>query len=228
MWGGVAIVVCLIIVGISVLLYKQKAKTPEEGYGASRDSVSSVLDGAIAVNNGSVPRLVLDMYSDPMCTNCVLFQTQFGQQMNKAIDEGKLQVNYHLVTVDNGNSMSGDYSTRAAGALLCVGADTAAPKGTFLKFYDELFSDGTQPQSDTGTDLSNQQLAALAKKDGAGAVAQACTSSGAQVPAAKSSADASSAALKKAVNGVPEIAVLQAGKPVNINSADWLSDLLGS
>ncbi len=227
-WGLVAVVVCAAIVVVSLLMYRSKAKTPDDGYGASRDSVSAVSDNAVIVTNGSSPKDAIDLYADAMCTNCSLFQQQFGQQINKAVDQGQLQVTYHLLDVDNGNSFSGNYSSRAAAALLCVGADTAAPRGTYLKFYGQLLSTGTQPQSGTGEDLTNAQLASLAGKAGATSPATQCVSSGARVAAAKSASSASVAVLNKVVGTTPELAVLSGGKAVNINSADWLTNLLAN
>src|SRR5699024_1961744 len=98
--------------------------------------------------------------------------------VNQAIDNGDLAVRYHMLNFLNRSSASGDYSTRAAGAALCV-AETGDGE-LFSKFHSTLFQQGTQPRENGSSDLSNEQLADVAKQVGADDGVAQCISDGAK------------------------------------------------
>ena len=111
----------------------------------------------------------IDLYEDGICPACQAFEGQFGQQIMKAVDDGKLTVRYHFLNFLDPKSASKDYSTRASAAFQCVGAVPAAeaPKGLFLNFHTTMFTSGTQPAEDGNADLSNADIATIALKTGA-------------------------------------------------------------
>ena len=65
------------------------------------------------------------------------------------------------------SSASGDYSRRAAGALLCVAQNSGSQPGVYMAFHSALFAPENQPEENGTSDPSNQQLADLAKSVGA-------------------------------------------------------------
>ena len=95
-----------------------------------------------------------------------------------------------------------------------------------LAFHSALFSPDHQPEESGSSDLTNEQLAALATSSGASAAAGQCVSSGQNVAAAEASATASSATLNAATGQVATPTVLRNGAPVSL-SVNWLGDLLG-
>ena len=103
------------------------------------------------------PRLTLDIYEDALCPICAEFERQYGQQINQAIDNGTLAVNYHMLNFLNKSSFSGDYSSRAAAALLCVAQQSGAQPGVYLAFHSALFSSDHQPEEGGSSDLTNER-----------------------------------------------------------------------
>ena len=224
--GGIAVVVLAVIVVVGVVIYKNRSAVQNDGYGPSTNSVSTMADGIVTVNNGTTPAVTIDVYLDALCPICQQFEHQYGQQIAQAVDQGKLQVRYQPVAILDSSSASKNYSTRAAAALLCVGADTAAPKGTFLKYLTHLYADDTKPAENGSTDLSNQQLADLAKGDGATATAVSCISSGANVALATATNATKESQMQAATGQVGTPTVLKDGTALDINSTDWLSKLI--
>ena len=225
--GGIAVVVLAIIVVVGVVIYKNRSAVQNAGYGPSTNSVSTVSSGVVTVNNGTTPAVTIDVYQDALCPICQQFEHQYGQQIAQEVDQGKLQVRYHMVTFLDTSSASKTYSTRAAAALLCVGADTAAPKGTFLKYLTHLYADDTKPEEGGSSDLSNQQLADLAKGDGATTTAVSCVSSGSNVALATSTNTTNQTEMQNATGAVQTPTVLHGGTPLDFNPTDWLTKLIG-
>lgn len=224
--GGVAVVVIIAIIVFGLVLNKKETEVQAEGYGASTQSVATVSDGVVTVAKaGSTPTATIDVYEDPLCPICAEFERQFGQQMNQAIDEGKLAVDYHTLTFLDPQSFSGDYSTRAAAALLCVAQEGGSKPGAYLAFHSTLFAAETQPEEGGSADLTNEQLAELATSAGAPAAAADCITGGTNVAAATSAAEASTASLSAATGRVATPTVLHNGAPVDLQ-VTWLSTLL--
>ena len=227
--GVVAVVVIAAIIIIGIVMNQKETAVQNAGYGASTKSVATESNGVVSVSNPSVtgtnPK-VIDLYEDALCPVCSEFESQFGQQINQAVDEGKLSVNVHMLTFLDPRSFSQNYSTRAAAALLCVAQEDGSTPGTYLGFHSALFATGTQPTEGGSSDLTDQQLADLATSKGASDAAAQCVTSGQNVAAATAADKSSSATLSTATGGqVATPTVVQNGVPVKI-SADWLTSLL--
>lgn len=230
--GIVAIVLIAIVIVVGLVLNKQGTAAPVTDHPRSTNSTASVDSGVVTVTvTGGRSTPTIDLFEDGICPKCQDFEAQYGQQVMKAVDEGKLTVRYHFLNFLNANSPSKDYSTRAGAAFQCVAAvpPASAPKGLFLNFHTMMFAAGTQPAEGGGSDLSNEQIAQIASKAGAPASAAACITSGAQIPASKAGADAAKAVLAKAVGGdgwgTPT--AMKDGALLGINDTDWLTKLLG-
>ncbi len=228
--GGIAVVVIIAIIVVGLVLYKKNTAVQGGGYGVSTQSTATVNDkGVITVSHGN-PSLELDIYEDALCPVCRDFEKQFGQQIAKAIDEGKLTVNYHMVDFLNNRSASGDYSTRAFAALIAVAKDDGSKPGVFMQFHSALFDEKNQPEEHGTTDLSNAQLADLAGTVKASSKAQKAISDGTQVSEASTAAAANlnklDALAKAAGIGAGTPTVVHDGKPVETNDAAWLTNLL--
>ncbi len=214
------------IIVVGLVLNKKESAVQSEGYGASTQSVATATNGIVTVSKpDSKPAVTIDLYEDALCPICAEFERQFGQQINQAVDEGKLAVNVHMLNFLNPQSFSKDYSTRAAAALLCVAQQSGSSPGVYLGFHSALFASGTQPQEGGSADLTNQQLADLATKSGAPAAAD-CITSGQNIDAAVAADTASRATLSKATGGqVRTPTVVHNGAPVEL-TVDWLNKLL--
>jgi protein-disulfide isomerase len=228
--GAVAIVVIVAVIVVGLVLYSKNSATQGAGYGTSTQSVATVDDsGVITVANGS-PKLSLDVYEDALCPICGDFEHQYGQQIAKAIDDGQLQVKYRMVDFLNGASHSGDYSTRAYGALLAVAKNDGATPGVFMSFHTAIYDAKNQPKENSSTDLSNQQLADLAGTVGASDATQKLIADGSEVDAAKQNAQTNLSTLTEAAakvgRGPGTPTVVRDGVPVATNDVNWLANML--
>ena len=230
--GAVAVSLIAVVVVVGLVLNRRANASPVTDHPVSTNSTASVSGGIVSVSPvAGAPTLTLDLYEDGICPACQDFEKQFGQQVMKAVDEGKLTVRYHFLNFLNAESASKDYSTRAAAAFECVGAvpTASAPKGLFLNFHTTMFTSGTQPAEGGKADLSNQQIAEIAVRAGAPQSAAACITSGVNLAQAKTTADAGKVLLAKATPAGQEIAtpaVVRDGALLNLNGTDWLTKLL--
>lgn len=225
--GGIALVVIIAVVVTGIVLNQRNTAVQGEGYGDSKASTAVVENGAIVVAAGS-PTTTIDLYEDALCPICAAFEEQYGQRIAQLADEGKLKINLNMLTFLDQASASKDYSTRAYAALLAVAHGQGTQPGLFLKFHTALYAEGTQPEENSSSDLSNAQLAEVAGKVGASSQVQADITAGTYLAEAKSNAAASSAALQKAVGAVQTPTVLHDGGPVATNNPKWLDELVGT
>lgn len=226
--GGVAIVAIIVLIVIFVVLPNtEDTEVQAEGYGSVQDGTPvKVIDSGGVLLGDPNAAVKIDAYEDFLCPACAQFEHQFGGAINQAIDNGQMAVQYHTLDFLNKYSASGDYSTRAAGAALCV-ADTG-DGALYSKFHSALFQDGVKPEEQGSTDLSNAQLSDVAKQVGADDAVVSCIADGAKVDVAKAGAQSSMQQLSDKTGGqVSTPTVLHDGKKVNIQTADWIKQLTG-
>lgn len=229
--GAVAVALIAIVVVVGLVLNRKQNASPVTDHPKSLNSVAGVSDGVITVTvNGPPAALTIDLYEDGICSACQAFEGQYGQQIMKAVDDGKLTVRYHFMNFLNKESASKDYSTRAAAALECVAAVPAAdaPKGLFLNFHTTMFTSGTQPAENGSADLSNSDIAALAVKSGAPRSAGTCITSGQNISQATATAKASAARLTALVPGGAYFTPtgVKNDQLLDLNSTTWLTNEL--
>lgn len=227
--GVCAVVVIAAVIVVGLVINKRQSAAPVTDYGASKSSTSTVSAGVVTVTGpgAGAGTPTIDIYADALCPYCAALEQQYGQQIAKGVDEGKLVVRYHMLSFLDKGSASGTYSSRAAAALITVGGDSGAAKGAYLSYLTKLYSADTQPKEQGSSDLTNDQLADLAGKAGASAAAVADIKAGKNLSEATAENTAGQAQLVAAVGqqwGTPT--VLKGGKPLNTNSTDWLTNVL--
>jgi protein-disulfide isomerase len=218
--GAVVLVLAVVIGGV---LYQRSRTAPvNDGYGSAQSAAVSVSNGVVRVGATDAP-VTLDVYEDFLCPICSQFEGLYGQQVAQALDEGKVAVSYHMLDFLNSRSASKDYSSRAAGAAICVASDGTG--SAFPAFHTALFATENQPKEGAGDDLSNDQLATLAGTAGASQSAQACIAAGDRTATAQAASKTGQDALQAAVGQVGTPTVLNGGTQVNINDRGWLTSL---
>ena len=224
--GGVAVVAIIALIVIFVVIPGQKGTETLSDYGALENATVEVTDpGTILVGSASAPE-TLEVYEDFICPACGQFEMQYGGGLNEAIDAGEIAVDFHMLNFLNQTSASGDYSTRAAAATLCI-ADTGDAKA-FSIFHSKLFATDTQPRESGKSDLSNDDLADLANAAGASEEAVSCVSSGGKVDLAAEGAAASAEKLAAKNDGqVGTPAVFDGDQKVELGNTSWLADIIG-
>ncbi|MFD7706256.1 DsbA family protein [Streptomyces sp. NPDC059785] len=110
---------------------------------------------AIPVGKDSA-KSTLTVWEDFRCPACQSFETNYRSTVHDLVDSGDLRVEYHLVTIIDGN-MGGTGSRRAANAAAC-----AQDAGKFTAYHDVLYEN--QPQESDDAFADNGKLIDLAGK----------------------------------------------------------------
>lgn len=197
---GVLVVAALIIGG--VIWNNQRGGTGQV------DETVLNQNSALIIGAADAP-VTIDVFEDFSCPHCADFEATSGQAINDAIEKGDLRVRYHPLNFLDSRTASGDYSSRAAGALQCVAEQSN--RTVFQAFHTALF----EAQPTGGSDLSNEQIAQIAADNGADPGTRACIADGAKVEQAKESAQESANQLQKAIGQVGSPVVLSGGEPVD-------------
>src|SRR5699024_3696178 len=166
--------------------------------------------------------IVLDTYEDYLCEACGRLTGLDGAAVYSAITDHRLAERYHTITLLDGKSPSGDYSTRAAAAARCV-----AGTGDATAF--SAFRDDVQPEQGGDSARDTAHLPQIARQVGAAPGASACIAGGEQVDeaaAAAASARRSLAAVSDGRTITPS--VYHGTTEVKIGRSEWLADLLAS
>jgi protein-disulfide isomerase len=137
--GGV-----LLIVAAGIGIGVQAARTPDP---PSPQPVS-ISNGVELGRSGA--RVTIDLYEDPLCTNCKTFVETAGPQLQTWLDSSTAKIKYYVVSYLNGQSPT-RYPSRAAEAMYC-----AADAGRFREYHDIVFGDQPTP----GADVTNDELIA--------------------------------------------------------------------
>ncbi|WP_305789232.1 DsbA family protein [Symbioplanes lichenis] len=154
LWTSVGVVAVLVIAGLigwAVLA------------GQEKDTAGSVVvpptatDDGTAFARGEGP-VTIDIYEDFMCPICHEFEDSAGPTITKLVDEKKVTVNYHPISILDRASNGTEYSTRSAGA-----AAAAAAGGKFYEYHEVLFANQPEENSDG---LDNAKLIELGQSVG--------------------------------------------------------------
>lgn len=108
----------------------------------------------------------IDLYVDPLCPFSGQMIQEQGEEIGRRIEDGTLHVNLRLVNFLEKYSASGTYDSRAIYAAFVVAGHSQSSDVTW-HFVQQIFSAEQQPEEGGSTDLSNDQLAALAAGVGA-------------------------------------------------------------
>ncbi len=151
-----AVVVVLIALGALVVFLNNQATdagpTPD-----GNDSFNSET-GAVSVGDGED---TIAVFVDFQCPVCKTFEEQYGPALEAAAEDGRITLEYHPIAILDRYSQGTEYSSRSAGAAVCV-ADSNPD--LYLDFAKALFDN--QPAENT-SGLTNEQLADFASQVGA-------------------------------------------------------------
>lgn len=130
---------------------------------------SSAKDGPLAVPSGATGKdalaiqtgkdgapSTLTVWEDFRCPACKAFETNYRDTVHELESKGLLKVEYHLVTLIDGN-MGGTGSLKSANAAAC-----AQDAGKFAPYHDVLFDN--QPEETNDAYGKNAKLLELAGK----------------------------------------------------------------
>lgn len=174
----------------------------------------------LSIGNPDAPGQI-DLYLDPLCPYSGKMVQDQGDEIGRRIESGKLHINLRFVDFLDKYSASGTYDSRAIYAGFVV-ADQSRSSETTWRFIQQIYARDHQPKEEGDTDLSNEQLAALAEQVNAPQGAQDLIRLGLPVPFDARAIAANNLPLLRAFpkSGVPMV-VLD-GKQVD-GESDWLS-----
>ena len=111
----------------------------------------------------------VDVYVDYLDPAAGTIESELGPEMYEWVDEGVISLTYHPVSLRAGESNGTQYSTRAAGAVMCVVSES--PRA-FSDFNTALLTNQPEVSTEGHTDA---ELADIAAESGAEGVADCIT-----------------------------------------------------
>lgn len=210
----IGVIVVAALVGWAIVMFRG---------GGSGEKVagtySTAVQGSVVVAGKAAPTTV-DVYEDMLCPICQAFESEYGGDLTKAINDGKIQVRYHPVAILNRATKPAGYSQRGANAVLC-----AAESGFFSAYHDKLYAE--QPKEGSAG-LTDQELIDKGNQVGAPPAFAQCVTSGkhiraVQVETQRAGGDVSLRGPGKDSFGTPTVVVN--GKWVDRSNDSWLSDI---
>lgn len=195
-WIVIGMVLLVVVTGVVFSLFSQNSKESASLAGLDgttlKPAITSTIDTAngspITFDNGAVT--VIDVWEDPQCPVCKLFEDANGDYIESLIREKKATVRYHVL------SFLGDESVRAANASFC-----AADEGQYLDFHHALYA--VQSPLENSGFWSNETLVNIGKKIGITTTTFAdCVTKGSKVEVVKANYDSMN---KFGVQGTPTV-----------------------
>ncbi|MCN9239736.1 DsbA family protein [Streptomyces sp. RY43-2] len=155
---GAAIICVLALATVGGLLAANAGKKSSASGPTIGPSGATGKDGLAIPVGKEAARSTLTVWEDFRCPACKVFETVYRPTLRELVDAGKLKVEYHLVTLIDGN-MGGSGSLHAANAAAC-----AQDAGKFKAYHDVLYDN--QPKETEDTFADHAKLIGLAGKVG--------------------------------------------------------------
>jgi protein-disulfide isomerase len=138
--GGVVALLVLVVVGVGYALTSSQDET-----GKTTAAVPTGLsgDGGVVVGASDAPTSIT-IYEDPQCPICAQFEAMSGDQVDQAIQDGRVVVEYRIVSFLD-HASTNEFSSRAANALMVVNAESGSD--VFKAYHDLIYQ--RQPDENT-------------------------------------------------------------------------------
>ncbi|WP_103348207.1 thioredoxin domain-containing protein [Amycolatopsis sp. CA-128772] len=142
---GAVVVVAALVIGGVIWTIADRNKTegqvidPGQKTSALAGDVTQKRDGVVVTVGKTGAKASIDVYADFLCPICGQFEKEYKSEIEQAVNDGKLQVRYHMVPLLNDRSSPPGYSLDSANAALA-----AADAGKFVEYHDALFAN--QPE----------------------------------------------------------------------------------
>lgn len=153
---SIAVVVVLVALGGLVVFLNNQATSP--GATPKANDTFNSETGAITFGDGED---TVAVFVDFQCPICNSFEQQFGAQLEAAAADGRITLEYHPIAILDRYSQGTEYSSRSAGAAVCVAESNP---DLYLDYAKVLFEN--QPEENS-SGLTTDQLADFATQVGA-------------------------------------------------------------
>jgi len=209
---GVVVVVAVLI-GWGIAMLRNGSQSQVAG------TYSTTIQGSVVVAGKQAANTV-DVYEDMLCPICGRFEANYGGQLTKAINDGKIQVRYHVVAILNRATNPTGYSLRGANAAIC-----SAEAGVFSAYHQKLY---TEQPAEGSAGLSDQELIDKGSQVGAPATFAQCVTSAkyAKAVTAETLRAAKDTSLRaQGSNGFGTPTVTVNGKRADLSDDNWLTSI---
>jgi protein-disulfide isomerase len=153
-----AVVVILVVLGGLVVFLNNQATSPGATPGSNQTFNSET--GAVTVGDGKAEDEV-KVFVDFQCPVCKSFEDQYGAALESKAEDGSIVLEYHPIAILDRYSQGTEYSSRSAGAAVCVAESNPE---LYLDYAKALFAN--QP-AENSSGLTTDELAAMATQVGA-------------------------------------------------------------
>jgi protein-disulfide isomerase len=195
-WIVIAMVTLVVVTGVVFSIFGQNSKESASIAALDGTTLKPAVVSTIDAANGSAisfdnsAATTIDVWEDPQCPVCKLFEDANGTYIESLVREKKANVRYHVL------SFLGDESVRAANASFC-----AADEGQYLDFHKALYA--VQSPIENSGFWSNETLVKMGKKIGITSTTfENCVNKGSKVDLVQANYDSMS---KFGVQGTPTV-----------------------
>lgn len=210
---GAVVLVLALAAGLYVYWQNSGGESAEPTYPVARA-------GTVVTAGNPSAGVIVDVYEDYLCPACQQFERIYGPELTTALNEGKVKVNYHTVSILDERTNPPGYSTLAGNAALC-----AVDAGVWPRFHARLYAE--QP-TEGGPGKTAGDLVAIGSELGARGDFAGCVNrlgEGAAVRAATTEAAANPVVAPGGRFATPT--VLLNGAKIDVNDSEWLSRAVG-
>ncbi|WP_149361204.1 DsbA family protein [Lolliginicoccus suaedae] len=205
---------------IGMILWLQRTSTPvDEGYGPVRDAAVAITeDGSVRLGDPAAP-VQLQLFEDYMCPGCRDFAHLYGDHIARHIDDGNVTIEYRPLNFLDTVSSDGTYSTRAAAAATCVAQHSTA--AAYSAYHAALYDN----RPENGSTLTDDELAQLARDNGADPATIDCITSGEHLDTIRGNVDTNRQAMIDA-GGEGTPTVVHDDTTIDFLNRHWLDNLV--
>ena len=207
------VIVLAVLIGWTISMMRSSSQSQVAGTYTTAVQGSVVVAGKQAANT-------VDVYEDMLCPICGRFEANYGGDLTKAINDGKIQVRYHVVAILNRATNPTGYSLRGANAAIC-----SAEAGVFSAYHQKLY---TEQPAEGSAGLSDQELIDKGSQVGAPATFAQCVTSAkyAKAVTAETLRAAKDTSLRaQGSNGFGTPTVTVNAKRADLSDSNWLTSI---
>lgn len=193
---GVAVVLIVLVAAIALFIVDRRDDSMASAEQLTPTSLTE--NGAVRIGNPDATTAV-SVVEDFQCPACQSFEALSGSTLAQVADAGNVAVDYRPISILDRFSGGSEYSTRSAGAAICVAEND---RDAFLDFHNSMFE---QQPAEGGSGLSNEEIAAIAASSGADSPETAsCIENGSYTEWVTSHTQT---VLAEGINGTPNVRV---------------------
>ncbi|MEU3471153.1 thioredoxin domain-containing protein [Rhodococcus sp. NPDC006774] len=201
----VAVVLIALVAAIALFIVNKDSTSGDASSAAGSGATGAQLTPTTLTDNGAIrfgnpdATTVVSVVEDFQCPACKNFESISGSTLQQLAEAGNVAVDYRPISILDRFSNGTMYSTRAAGASICVAEND---RDNWMSWHTSMFE---QQPSEGGTGLTDDELVAIAASAGADSPAIAsCITDGSYTDWVTTQTQS---VLGEGINGTPNVRV---------------------